>query len=85
MIRTIPKNKYKLVDIGKNIAATGFKSECYEYPESLNKPVLNNDQISLSIRSGYDTSDFKFTISGRKNLEKLKEAIDFALEIKEDD
>lgn len=83
MIHTIPENKYKTVKIGKLVEATGFKSETHEHPDGFNKPSkLNNDMVSLSIKTNYDKSaDFKFRIHGRKDLLKLKEAIDFALEI----
>ncbi len=40
--------------------------------------------MSLDIRTECGGSDFIFKIRGRKNLEKLKETIDFALEIDEE-
>jgi hypothetical protein len=82
MLRTIPKDKYKSVKIGKQVEVTGFKSETYEYPDGFNKPsVLNNDLVSLTINTNYDASEFRFRINGREDLLKLKEAIDFALEV----
>ena len=86
MIRRIPKDKYKRVKIGKNIEAVGYKSETYDYngEDGFNSPKLNNEAVSLVIRTNYDVSDFEFRIRDRKNLLKLKEAIDFALEIKEE-
>ena len=82
MLRTIPKDKYKSVKIGEQVEVTGFKSETYDYPNGFDKPVLNNEQVSLSINTNYDkASQFKFHISGREDLLKLKEAVDFALEI----
>ena len=82
MLSEIPKDKYKSVKIGKQVEITGYKSETYDYPDGFDNPVLNNDQVSLTIETGYDrSSDFKFRIHGREDLLKLKEAIDFALEI----
>jgi hypothetical protein len=83
MLSEIPKDKYKSVKIGKQVEVTGYKSGTYEYPDGFNKPSkLNNELVSLTIATGYDSSsDFKFRIHGRKDLLKLKEAIDFALEI----
>ena len=84
MLRTIPKDKYKSVKIGKQVDVTGFKSETYEYPDGFDNPVLNNDRVSLTINTNHDkASQFKFHISGREDLLKLKEAVDFALEVDE--
>ena len=81
MLRTIPKNKYKAVKIGKNVTVTGFKSEIYEYPNGLDAPsVLNEEHVHLKIITNCDSSEFKLRINGRKNLLKLKNALDFALE-----
>ncbi len=83
MLSEIPKDKYKKVKIGKQVEATGYKSEAYDYVNGLNEPpILDNDQVDLVIETGYDrSSDFKFRVHGREDLLKLKEAIDFALEI----
>lgn len=83
MLSVIPKDKYKSVKIGKQVEVTGYKSITYEYPEGWNSPaILNNEQVSLTIETGYDrSSDFRFCIHGREDLLKLKEAIDFALEV----
>lgn len=81
MIQKIPKDKYKSVEIGENITATGYKSLIYDYSDGFNNPKLNDNEISLSIVTNSAGPDFKFTIQGRRNLEKLKESVDFALEI----
>ena len=85
MLQTTPKNKYKSVNIGENVSITGYKSTTCDYSEGLHHAKLNNNQVSLQIRTNHDASDFKFEVNGRENLEKLKEIVDFALEIKEDD
>lgn len=83
MLSEIPKDKYKKVKIGKQVEVTGYKSESYDYTNGHNEPpILNNELVSLTIATGYDSSsDFKFRIHGREDLLKLKKAIDFALEI----
>jgi len=90
MIRTIPEDKYKSVIVDKCIDITGFKSERYTWPNGHNSPsVLDTDAVHLNITSGGKFSsgnspEFKFVIRGRENLLKLKEAVDFALEIDEE-
>jgi len=80
VVQTIPKDKYKAFEIG-NTRVTGFKSMTYDYSKGHHKPEINNDRISLTIRTISDLeSSFKFTIDGRDSLLKLKEVIEFALE-----
>ena len=88
MIQIIPKDKLKRIGISKEVEVTGYKSRTYDYSEGLNfKPKIDHDHISLifkTISSGSTFSDFSLNISGRDAILKLKEAIDFALEIDEE-
>jgi hypothetical protein len=85
VVQTIPEDAYKRVKIGDSVEITGFKSRCYSYPDGLNNaPVLNTDQIDLTIKVQDEASSFKFDIRGRENLLKLKEALEFALEIEKE-
>ena len=69
----IPENKLKGVAVGDGVNATGYKS--FRFNDD------NNEGASLVFTSG----NFKLDIRERKNLLKLKEALDFALEIEEED
>ena len=84
MLRIIPEDEYKKVELGKNIEATGYKSSTYEYNfEKCPEGKLNYDQIKLIIKTK-NTEDsfqsFQLEIQSRDALLKLKEVIDFALE-----
>ena len=85
MHQTIPEDKYKRMKIGKNVEATGYKSLIYDYSEGFDSPKINNDLIHLSIKnSQFGSSLFELDVRGRDSLLKLKEAIDFALEIEDE-
>jgi len=86
MLRVIPKHMYKDVEIG-DVRVCGYKSEVMDYSDGLNNPKSDHRHVSLSITTSSGSAycaDFKFTVYGRENLEKMKEAIDFALEIIEE-
>lgn len=71
MFQKIPNDKYKRLVIGEN-DVIGYKSRA---PHD-----MGNDCVSLTIES----SHFKLHIKGREHLLKLREVIDFALEVKEE-
>ncbi len=80
MMQIIPKDQYKSAMLGKDLEVTGYKSRVYDYspPNSLNKPKLDLGHSELS----FTTGDFALNVRGRKELQKLKKVIDFALETK---
>ena len=75
----IPKDKYKKVKIDKSISAIGFRSTSYDFQDK-----LISDNIQLTIQTDTHDASFKFNIYGRDKVLKLKEAIEFALEIDEE-
>jgi len=83
MQRTVPKDKYKRVKIDEAVEATGYKSLSYDHDFSKGniRGTVNNELCHLSIRSG----SFELNIRNRTALLKLKEALDFALEIVEEE
>ena len=88
MIRKVPEDKYKNVKIDENIEATGYKSLSYSYDFSSSNThgTINNEQCHLSIKTGYgEGGEFRLEIRNRTALLKLKEALDFALEIDEEE
>ena len=81
-VRRMPKDKWKRVEINKNITVMGLKSMSYDYDlEKYPLGKLNNNEINLSIKTKEMGSSFNLEIHGRENILKLKEAVDFALEI----
>ena len=79
MIRRYPEDRYKRVEIGDKVSATGYKSESYHCNDGFDNPKPDNEQIELII----EASSFKLSVRGRKKILKLKEVVDFALEIDE--
>jgi hypothetical protein len=81
MLENTLENRYKRVALENNVEVSGYKSRSYFYSEGeFEDGKLNNDIISLIIKD----SSFKLEVNGRENLLKLKEALDFALEIDDD-
>jgi hypothetical protein len=84
-VKRMPENKYKRIELSEDMEVTGYKSMTCDYdPEKCPQGKLNNDKISLSIKTiGKEPSfsSFSLDIEGRELLLKLREVIDFALEI----
>ena len=78
--QTIPKDQYKSIVIKDNLRITGFKSRVYDYSKDINKPKRDLNHPNLTFVNG----DFRLDIRGRKELQKLKRVIDFALETKKE-
>lgn len=77
MIQTIPQDKYKSLTL-KELDVCGYKSWCYNYINGHNsEPVLDDNEVSVEINGAC----FRLRVSGREEVEKLKEAVDFALEL----
>lgn len=86
-LQEIPKDQYRTVKLSKTITATGYKSRRFEYSGDLinGECCINPEGVSLIIRTNDVLSaNFELTIDNRTALLKLKEAINFALEIEED-
>jgi len=88
MLQVIPENMYKRVLLSKDIEATGYKSEVFDYSEGSDAGKRDNTKVSVNINLISDFNSlgnvgFRLKIDGRDTLLLLREAIDFALETRE--
>ena len=80
MIRTIPKNMYKSFEIGE-LRITGYKSDRIKWNKDFVTGKIDPDGVHISFKEGH----FEFGIGGKKDLENLKEIIEFALKIENEE
>ena len=85
MYQKIPKDKYKRVKIDDDIDVTGYKSMSYDYDfEKYPTGKIDYNRVNFVIETKGYRSSFTLSINGRDSLLKLKEALEFALEIEEE-
>ena len=87
MLQTIPKDMYKRFEI-EGLDISGYKStrnKMIKKKHGGKMSIMEGDEIDLDganiifkENSGY----FSFSISGEENLKKIRELINFVLEIK---
>ncbi len=80
MIQTIPENMYESFEIGE-LRITGYKSGRIKWNKDFVTGKIDPDGVHLSFNEG----SFSFGIGGKENLEKLKEVIEFALKIENEE
>ncbi len=71
---------YKSFEI-EGLRISGYKSDRIRWNKDFVTGKIDPDGVHLSFREG----SFKFSIGGKENLEKLKDIIEFALKIENEE